>query len=153
MNEILKKLPWITSPVVLFWYILYGWGLSAINSPPLYWLIAFCIAAGIVAAMISTLLLAVPASLALSWAIAMPLALETAIFKGNEQIQNLANTFRTGALFFALALVLATFWFSPLFWAKRQMAVKGFSRVQIFWYLTVVSWLGLGLGLLLGKIH
>ncbi len=152
MNEILKRLPWITSTTVLFWYIVYGWGLVEIKAPLLYWLAALGIGIFLNAAIIGYLFIAVPAILAVSWAVAVPLALETAIVKGNEQIQNLANTFRSGVLFFSLAFVLAAFWFSPLFWTQRQMLGKGFSRNQTFWYLTVISYLGLGLGWALGRV-
>jgi hypothetical protein len=154
VSDILKRLPWLITIVVVLWYSLYGWSLSTTISPPLYWLVAAAIALSLSAAIISAFLLAVPVTLALSYLVAAPLALNAAIFKGNEQVFGLANTFSTRpTLFFALALILALFWFSPLFWSKRQMAERGFSRNQTFWILTTFSWVGLGLGWLIGRFY
>jgi len=138
----------------MLWYSLYGWGLSTTVSPFLYWLFAAAIAISLSASIVSALLVAVPLTLAASFLVAAPLALNAAIVKGNEYIQIVANRLSTNNwLFFALAAVLALLWFSPLFWAKRQMSQRGFNRSQTLGLLIFFSLLGLSLGWLLGRFY
>jgi hypothetical protein len=152
VSNAIKKLPWLTSIAVLLWYTLYGWALSVLSSPLLSWGIASAIAAFLAAAINIALLLAVPATLAITWLVGLPLALNTALVKGNEQVETFTRTLGTnGITFAALTFILASFWFSPLFWAKWQMTKNGFRRNQIFWTITLSSWLGLGLGWLIGR--
>ncbi len=152
MSDAIKKLPWLTSIAVLLWYTLYGWELSAVTSPLLSWGIAIAIAAFLAAAVNIALLLAVPATLVITWLVGLPLALDTALVKGNEQVETFARTLGSNGLAFAaLTFILAAFWFSPLFWAKWQMTKNGFRRNQIFWTIALSSWLGLGLGWIIGR--
>jgi hypothetical protein len=37
----LNKLPWLTALIILLSYGLYGWGLTVISAPLLYWAIAY----------------------------------------------------------------------------------------------------------------
>lgn len=148
----IKKLPWLTSIAVLLWYTLYGWGLSVESPPLLSWGIAGAIAAFLAAAINIAWLLAIPATFAVTWLVGLPLAQSTALLKGNEQVETFARTLSSnGIAFAALSFILAAFWFSPLFWAKWQMTKNGFHRNQIFWTITISSWLGLGLGWLIGR--
>ncbi len=120
-------------------------------SPLLYWAIALGIAAFLVMTVNYSLILAVPVTIGVSVFILSPLALNTAINRGNEQIQAIANLAGQGALFIAFTVVMAIIWFSPLFWSNREMVRREFSRTQTFWFLTITSWIGLGLGWLLGR--
>ncbi|NKB17017.1 MAG: hypothetical protein HC770_00975 [Pseudanabaena sp. CRU_2_10] len=151
MSDAIKKLPWLTSIAVLLWYTIYGWALSMLSSPLLSWGIASAIAAFLAAAINIAWLLAVPATLAVTWLVGLPLALNTAVVKGNEQVENIANVLGSGIGFLGSTFLLAAFWFSPLFWAKWQMTKNGFHRNQIFWAITFSSWLGLGLGWVIGR--
>jgi len=148
----LSKIPWLTPAILMFCYCLYGWGLSVIMSPFLYWAIALGISAFLVMAINYSLILAVPITIGATVFIISPLALDAAIIRGNEYVQAIANTIsKRGGLFVASIVVMAILWFSPLFWSNREMARNGFTKMQIFWFLTIVSWLGLGLGWLLGR--
>jgi hypothetical protein len=151
VSDVIKKLPWLTSIAVLLWYTLYGWGLSAVSSPLMSWGIASAIAAFLAAAINIAWLLAVPATLAITWLVGLPLALNTAVVKGNEQVENIANVLGSGIGFLGSTFLLAAFWFSPLFWAKWEMTKRGFRRNHIFWTITISSWLGLGLGWIIGR--
>jgi hypothetical protein len=157
VNNSIAKLPWIAALAVLLWYTLYGWELSVVNSPLFSWLIAAAIAAFLAAAINIALLLAVPSTLAATWLVGLPLALNAALIKGtawskdDEQVIDLVNTLGSGITFIVMTFILAAFWFSPLFWAKLQMTKKGFHRIQIFWTIALSSWVGLGLGWLIGR--
>ena len=135
----------------MFCYCLYGWGLSIIAAPLLYWAIAYFIAAFLVVAVNYSLLVAIPTTLGAGLFIATPLVLDTAIARGNDYLQSLANMARGGFLYAIFGFVISLLWFSPLFWSKREMGKKEFNRLQIFGFLTVNSWLGLSLGWLLGR--
>jgi hypothetical protein len=151
VSKAIGKLPWLTSIAVIFWYALYGWGLSAVISPLSSWLIAIAIAAFLAAAVNIALLLALPATLATTWLVGLPLALNTAIYKGNDRIEAIANTFSSGIAFAIMTFIVAAFWFSPLFWMKWWMHKNGFHRFQIFWAIALSSWIGLGFGWLIGR--
>ncbi|WP_019498060.1 hypothetical protein [Pseudanabaena sp. PCC 6802] len=157
MKNSIEKLPWLTALAVVLWYTLYGWELSVVVSPLSSWLIAAAIAAFLAAAINIALLLAIPGILAATWLVGLPLALNTALIKGtawsrdDDRVIALVNTLGSGITFIVMTFILSAFWFSPLFWAKWQMTKKGFHRIQIFWTITFSSWVGLGLGWLIGR--
>jgi hypothetical protein len=157
VNNSIAKLPWLTALAVLLWYALYGWELSVVNSPLFSWLTAAAIAAMLAAAINIALLIAIPGTLAATWLVGLPLALNTILIKGtawsrdDDQVLALVNTLGSGITFVVMTFILAACWFSPLFWAKWRMTKKGFHRLQIFWTITLSSWVGLGLGWLIGR--
>ncbi|AFY71374.1 hypothetical protein Pse7367_3126 [Thalassoporum mexicanum PCC 7367] len=147
-----RKLPWLTPLAVFLWYALYGWGLAAINSPPVYWFGATGVAATLSIAMHTAFLLAVPITLITAWVIASPLLIDVLIVKGGDRLQQVANILTGGIALFALSFVLAAFWFAVLFWFKRQMERTDLSRTRSFGILTSISCLGLGFGWLIEQI-
>jgi len=146
----LNKLPWLSAAVVMFCYCLYGWGLVIINAPLLYWAIALGIAAFLSMAVTYSFITSIPATLAASVFVVTPMTLDVTIIRGNEFLQALANNFRNMFLFGILAFTISLFWFSPLFWSHRSLEKTDLSKWQIIGFLTAFSWLGLGLGRLMG---
>jgi hypothetical protein len=152
-----NKMPWLLLLSVLFWYTLYGLGLWATYQPPLFWLIGFSVA-GVIAAAVSTFqLVAVPLIFAATWLIGLRLILDTIIIRGSEDLSRLVSAavskgWQGGLIYGAMTLLLAAFWFSPLFFAMRQMKRKGLGRSQIFWGLAIASWIGLLFGWLVSHV-
>ncbi len=151
MNKTLSKLSWLNLVAVVFCYYLYGWGLRVNVAPPLYWIMALIIAAFLSLTITYSLLLSIPATLAASALIVTNLALDVSIIRGTEAFQAFANNFRDKFLFSILAFVISMLWFSPLFWSNQTMSTKGMGKNQIIAVLIGLSWLGLGLGWLMGQ--
>lgn len=131
-------------------YCLYGWGLTTISAPLLYWAIALGIAAFLSMSITYSFLASLPAILAASIFVITPLILDVSLIRGNETLQTFANNFRNMFLFGILAFVIAMLWFSPLFWSNRVLAKTDLNNKHIIGFLTGSSWLGLGLGRILG---
>jgi hypothetical protein len=134
----------------MFCYCLYGWGLVIISAPLLYWAIALGIAVLLSIAVTYSFLASIPATLAASVLVITPMTLDVSIIRGNLFLQALANNFRNMFLFGVLAFTISLMWFSPLFWTHRSLVKTNLSKRQIAGFLTAFSWLGLGLGRLLG---
>jgi hypothetical protein len=146
----LNKLPWLTALIILLSYGLYGWGLTVISAPLLYWAIALGIAAFLSMAVSYSFVALIPTTLAASVFVLTPLALDVVVIRGTEAFQTFANNFRHVFLFGVLAFVIALLWFSPLFWTHRVLQKLDLGRKQIIGVLTGCSWIGLGVGRLLG---
>ncbi len=131
-------------------YCLYGWGLVIISAPLLYWAIALGIAAFLSMTVTYSFVVSIPATLVASIFVVTPLALDVSIIRGNDFFQAFANNFRNMFLFGILAFTISLLWFSPLFWSNRVLAESNLTIKQIIGFLTAFSWLGLGLGRLLG---
>jgi hypothetical protein len=91
-----------------------------------------------------------------TWLIAVRLLVNSSIARGSEEFGQLVNRYMNNgwqgvALWAVLTLLLALFWFSPLFFAERRMKRNRFPKGQIFWSLAIASWLGLGLGWLISR--
>jgi hypothetical protein len=145
VNETIKR---FTCPVViLLWYCLYGWGLTVISAPFLYWAIALGISVFLGMVVTYSFLICIPAILAASIFVVTPLALNVIVIRGSEEF---ANSFQNMFLFSTLAFAIAMLWFSPLFWSHRVLAKSNLSQKQVIAFLTGCSWVGLGLGRILG---
>lgn len=148
MNE--KKILPLTPVLVILWYVLYGWMLTVVMAPLLYWAIALGITAFISMAITYSFLVSIPTILASSFTILTPLVLDTTIILGDEFWQDFANHFRHLFWLSVLALAIALIWFSPLFWVQRDLHGQQLSSRQIILIMTGCSWVGLGLGGLVG---
>ncbi|AFY72731.1 hypothetical protein Syn7502_00581 [Synechococcus sp. PCC 7502] len=150
MNETIKKLPWLTCVVIIFFYCLYGWGLTVISAPILYWAIAFGASAFLSMTITYSFLVSLPTILLASIFVITPLLLDVSVIRGGDVLLLLVNNFRNVFLFATLAVVIAMLWFSPLFWSHRVLKTSDLSTKKIIGILTFCSWVGLGLGRLLG---
>lgn len=146
----LNKFPWLTAFIVLLSYSLYGWGLTVISAPLLYWAIALGIGAFLSMAVSYSFVALIPTTLAASVFVLTPLALDVVVIRGNEAFQTFANNFRSMFLFLILAFIVALLLFSPLFWTHRVLQKLDLGRRQIIGILAGCSWIGLGVGRLLG---
>jgi hypothetical protein len=147
VKETLKRFTWLTPVVILLWYCLYGWALTVISAPFLYWAIALGISAFLGMVVTYSFLICIPAILAASIFVVTPLAVNVIVIRGSEEF---AKSFQNMFLFSTLALAIAMLWFSPLFWSHRVLAKTSLSQKQVIGFLTGCSWLGLGLGRILG---
>lgn len=139
-----------TPLVVILWYVLYGWMLTVISAPLLYWAIAFGLSAFINTTITYSFLVSIPSILVTSFAVFTPLALDTTIILGNEFWQDFANNFRHLFWLSILALAIAMIWFSPLFWLHRQLNAQNLGARKIIIFMTGYGWIGLAGGWLLG---
>ena len=147
MNETIKRFTWLTPGVILLWYCLYGWALTVISAPLLYWAISLGASAFLGFAVTYSLLLCIPTILSASIFVVTPIALNVIVIRVSEEF---ANSFQNMFLFGTLAFAIAILWFSPLFWSNRVLAKSSLSQKQVIGFLTGCSWLGIGLGRILG---
>jgi hypothetical protein len=147
VNETIKRFTWLTPVVILLWYCLYGWGLTVISAPLLYWAIALAVSVFLGMVVTYSFLICIPAILAASIFVVTPLALNVIVIRGSEEF---ANSFQNMFLFGTLTFAIAILWFSPLFWSNRVLAKNSLSQKQVIGFLTGCSWVGLGLGRILG---
>jgi len=150
VNETIKRFSRLTPVVIALCYCLYGWGLTIISAPFLYWAIALGIGAFLSMTVTYSFIVSLPTTLLASIFVVTPLALNVVIIRGNDFLVEFANRFSNIFLFGILATVIAMLWFSSLFWSHRVLNKTDLSTRQIIGILTGCSWLGLGLGRLLG---
>ncbi len=153
MNETIKRFSGLTPVVIVLCYFLYGWGLTIITAPLLYWAIALGIGAFLSLAVSYSFIVSLPTILLASIFVVTPLALNVVIIRGNDFLVEFANRFSNILLFGILATVIAMLWFSPLFWAHRVLIKTDLSTRKVIGILIGCSWLGLGLGRLWGIWH
>lgn len=145
------KFPWLLLICVACCYVLYGLGLWATYQPLFYWLIALTVATLLAGAIATSQLLSIPLFLMATWLIALRLLIDSLIVRSSGELEKFINLYLAGgwlnmAISAGMIVLLALFWFSPLFFAQRRMRRNGFERNKIFWGLAIASWLGLGLG-------
>lgn len=139
--SILKRLPFVSLALLLLTYTTSGWVISQAHTPRFLWLVI----------VIATLCLM--GALSTSWTRLADYSL--VVF--NSKLRSFAISVLGAFLFFLMIVQFRVFLYTLVIFAAAVLAkidfqTAGFSEGQVFWFLSIFSLTGLGLGALIHRL-